>query len=402
MLLFSIARALKVGYVLEGSVRTAGSRLRVTAQLTDTSTGFQLWSERFDREAGDVFAVQDEITAGVVEAVRSRLAPGQAALASRGQVKNLEAYRLYLKGRHFRYTKNDHVSALRCFEQAVELDPSHGPSWVGVADVNVLAAAYGMKPSREAYAAAKAALATVAGLQRESGEALYVEGMIACGERRFKDAERALARAMEIDPGNVQGHCWTANLLCIQGRVEEAVRAFDRAREIDPLATYPYAMSGFCLILAGRLDEADAYLDQALAFDETNILALWVSGAAKVALGQYEVAIPRLEAAFAASHGAPFIHGMLGWALAAAGRPEDGRKVLDVLRARPAPATTLLPEAWLLAALGDRDGAFQVLDRACEEKQLLVVFTGLPGFDSLRSDPRFEALVERLGLPPVR
>ena len=105
------------------------------------------------------------------------------------------------KGRHLRYTKNDHAGAQLCFEQAVALDPSHGPSWVGLADVNVLAAAYGMKPSREAYAAAKTALKTAADLQGESAEALYVEGMIAFGERRWKDSERVLARVTEIEPG---------------------------------------------------------------------------------------------------------------------------------------------------------------------------------------------------------
>jgi len=161
--------------------------MRVTSQLTDIATGYQLWSERYDREAADIFAVQDEITAGVIEAVKARLAQGERKVRARPQVGDLEAYRLYLKGRHLRYTKNDHGGALLCFEQATALDPSHGPSWVGLADVSVLSAAYGLRPSREAYAAAKAALQTAAGLQEESAEAAYVEAMIAFGERRWQD-----------------------------------------------------------------------------------------------------------------------------------------------------------------------------------------------------------------------
>ncbi len=400
--LSAIARALSVGHVLEGSVRTSGSRLRVTAQLTDVASGYQLWSERYDRDAADVFAVQDEIAAGVVEAVQTRLAPGERTVRARPQVGNLEAYRHYLKGRHLRYTKNDHGGALLCFERAVALDPSHGPSWVGLADVSILVAAYGLKPSREAYAAAKTALETVAGLQGESAEALYVEGMIAFGERRWKDSERVLARAMQIEPGHVQARCWTANLLCLRGRTQEAILALERAREIDPLAPYPYAMTGLCLLQARRPEETDRFLDQALAFDGDNILALWVSSAAKTAQGLFDPAIARLERALALSNRGAFIHGTLGWTLAAAGRAKDASGVLEALRARPAPATTVLSEAWMLAALGDREGAWQVLDRACDEKQLLVAFTGLPGFDPLRADPRFAALQERLGLPSAR
>ncbi len=400
--LSAIARALSVGHVLEGSVRTSGTRLRVTAQLTDVATGYQLWSERYDREAADIFAVQDEIAAGVVEAVKARLAPGERAVRARPQVGNLEAYRHYLKGRHLRYTKNDHGGALLCFERATALDPSHGPSWVGLADVSVLAAAYGLKPSREAYAAARTALETAAGLQGESAEALYVEAMIAFGERRWKDSERLLARATQIDPGHVQTRCWTGILLCINGRTEEAIGTLEQAREIDPLAPYPYAMTGLCLLQARRPEETGRFLDQALAFDGDNILALWVSGAAQTALRLFDPAIARLDRALALSNRGAFIHGTLGWALAAAGRAEDASAVLAALRARPAPATTALPEAWMLAALGDREGAWQVLDRACDEKQLLVAFTGLPGFDPLRGDPRFEALLVRMGLPPAR
>ena len=130
----AIARALSVGHVLEGSVRAAGTRLRVTAQLTDAGTGYQLWSERFDRELEDVFAVQDEIAAGVVEAVKARLAPGARTVHARPHARNFEAYRSYLLGQHLRYAKEDHGGAVRAFQEAVRLDPTHAPSWTGLAE----------------------------------------------------------------------------------------------------------------------------------------------------------------------------------------------------------------------------------------------------------------------------
>ena len=123
--LAAVARALSVGHILEGSVRTSGDRLRVTAQLTDVASGYQLWSERFDREAADIFAVQDEIARGVVEAVRAHLSPGDHAVPARPQSANLEAYRSYLKGRHLRGIE-DLGGALQAFQEAVRLDPSHG------------------------------------------------------------------------------------------------------------------------------------------------------------------------------------------------------------------------------------------------------------------------------------
>ncbi|MBK9063647.1 MAG: protein kinase [Acidobacteria bacterium] len=395
----AIVRALNVGHVLEGSVRTAGARMRVTARLTDAASGFQVWSQTFDRDAADIFAVQDEIAAGVVDAVRSRLTPGQTAPQPRSQLKNLEAYQHYLMGRHLRFTKNDHGSALLSLERAVALDPSHGPSWVGLADIHVLAAAYGLRPSVEANAQAKAELATAERLQGETGDARYVEGMIAFCERRWADADRAMARALQIEPGNVQAHCWSAMLHSFRGRVEEAIAALDRAREIDPLAPYPYAMTGFCLLNLRRAADAGRLADQALAFDEDNLLALWVSGAAEVSMGQFDRAVSRLERAAARARANPFTQGTLGWALAAAGRTGEARSVLEALRAGAVPGATVLSEAWLLAALDDTDSAFEALRRACDEKQLLVPFTGMPGLDPLRADTRFAAFVERLGLP---
>jgi TolB-like protein/Flp pilus assembly protein TadD len=395
----AIARALSVNHVLEGSVRTAGSRLRVTAQLTDVASGFQLWSERFDREAADVFAVQDEIAAGVVEAVKARLAPGRHAIVPRPQPGNLDAYQHYLLGRHLRYTKNDHAGAARSFEQALRLDPAHAPSWAGLAEVKVLGAFYGLLAASEARGQAKDALATAARLQGETAAARSVEGLIAFSERDWPAAERLLRRALELEPQHVPALCWLGVLFSVLGRPDDAAVPLQMARDVDPLAPFPLAMAGMCLLNSRRVREAQPYLAQASNFDKENTLALWTSAVACISRGELAAATEMLTRALTPSHRGGFIHALLGWAFAVAGREDRARAVLAELRMAGVQPSANVAEAWLLAALGEASSAWAILDRAEQVCQQSLPFVGLAGFDPLRADPRFAAMLERLRLP---
>ena len=242
--LAEIARLLSVGHVLEGSVRTAGSRLRVTAQLTDVASGYQLWSERFDRELEDVFAVQDEIAAGVVEAVEARLAPGARTILARPQARNLEAYRSYLLGQHLRYAKEDHGGAVRAFQEAVRLDPTHAPSWTGLAESLALSAHMSLIPSHEACAGARKALSTALELQGESADGLHGEAFVAFIERRWKDLEAAVRRAIELQPSHVPSLGLLGMCLSLHQKPDEAEPFFERARQVDPLASFPVHAHG--------------------------------------------------------------------------------------------------------------------------------------------------------------
>jgi serine/threonine-protein kinase len=394
----SIARALSVNHVLEGSVRTSGGRLRVTAQLTDVASGFHLWSERFDRDAADVFAVQDEIAAGVVDAVKARLAPGSRTVQPRPQVRNLEAYRSFLKGRHLR-GKEYFGEALAAFEEAVRLDPAHAPSWTGLAEITVLSAHMGMIPPRAAWTAARKALAAAKELQGESAEGLHVEAFAAFLERRWDAMETTWRRALELQPDHVLALGSFAISLCARQRLDEALPLFERARDADPLASFPYTLTGWGLLVSGRPEEGLRYVEDALTFEKEDVSAISASCMANVALGRIEEGVAAGEHGVAVSRRAPFFLGVLGWALATAGRKDEARKILDELRARPEASPTAVSEAWLLGALGETDGAFGVLARAEEEYQGLLCYTGLPGFDPLRTDPRFGALLGRLGLP---
>jgi tetratricopeptide (TPR) repeat protein len=393
-----IGRLLSVSHVLEGSVRSSGTRLRVTAQLTDVVSGYQLWSERFDRDDADVFVVQDEIARGVVDAVQSRLSPGVHATPARPQPANLDAYRSYLKGRHLR-GKEHLAGALQAFEEAVRLDPTHAPSWTGLAEATVLASVFGLIPARDACATARKALATAARLQGESADVLHVEGFVAWIERRWDAMETAWRRAIDLQPAHVLSLASFGAVLCTRQRLDEGLPFLERARQADPLASFPYQLTGGALLNGGRPQEALRFLEDALSFDSEDAAALDNAGQARILLGRLEEGIATLEHVVAVSHRGAHFLGSLGWALATAGRADEARKILEELRARPKGSPAVVSEAWLLGALGEVDAAFDVMARAEEECVAYLYFTGLPGFDPLRTDQRFHAFLERLGLP---
>jgi TolB-like protein/predicted Ser/Thr protein kinase len=397
--LAAIGHALSVEHVLEGSVRTSGRRLRVTAQLSEVATGYQLWSERFDREVEDIFSVQDEIATGVVEAVKARLAPGARSVRARAQARNFEAYRSYLLGQHLRYAKEDHGGAARAFQEAVRLDPTHAPSWTGLAESLTLMAHMSLIPADEACARAREALATAMELQGESADGLHGEAFVAFIERRWKDMEASSRRAVELQPTHVPSLGVLGMVLSLHQKPDEAAPFFERGREADPLASFPYMLTALGLLTVRRHQDAHRYAEQALVFEKDDASALFCAALANVALGHFEQGIAEAEHGVAVAHrGGDFV-GLLGWALATAGRKDEARTLLAELRTRPTEAPQIVSEGWLLGALGEVDAAFEVFARAAEQNQLWLYYSGVPGFDPLRADPRFPALLARLGLP---
>jgi serine/threonine-protein kinase len=260
-----------------------------------------------------------------------------------------------------------------------------------------MAAHYCLIPAAGAYARAKKALATAARLQGESPEALYVEGMAALWQWQWKTWDGAYRRALELQPSHALILGSYGLTLCVRSRLDEGLACFERAREGDPLASFPCAITGVGLLAAGRARESERYFEDALSFEKENATALWGSGTAQVALGRFDEGVATLEQGADRMHRGAFMLGLLGWGLATAGRTDEARCVLEELKARPEPAPASVSEAWLLGALGDADAAWDVLHRAEEERQGFLIFTGLPPYDSLRDDPRFDALLERLG-----
>jgi len=253
-------------------------------------------------------------------------------------------------------------------------------------------------PAAEAHVEAKKALATATELEGESADSLHANGMIIFSERDWHGSVRAFQQAIDAKPDHVQATSWLGMVNGVLGRHEEAIVAHEQARSIDPLAPYPYGMSGMGFVMAGRAEESEQYFQHALDFEAQNTLALWGYSMALVRLGRQGEAIAMAEKAVALSRRAPLFVGVLGWALASAGRIDDARTIREELGARPASDPTPVSEVWLLAEQGEIDAAFQLLEKARDEGQMAVSLIGLPGFDRLRADSRFTRFTESLGL----
>jgi serine/threonine protein kinase/tetratricopeptide (TPR) repeat protein len=394
----TIAAALSVSHIVEGSVRTSGTRVRVTARLTEVATDAQIWSDRYDREVADLFALQDEIAAKIVDAVKFRLAPSDRGVEARPQIKNVEAYRRYLRGRFLRHTKNDVKGALQAYTEATQLDPTHALSWVGVAEGCVLGVHYGLTKAKDGCAAARDALARAVALEGRSPEAEYVEAFVAFIEQRWADFETHSQSVLLHRPRHVQALGSFALTLASRHRFQEALAYAERCREVDPLAAFPCAITGAVYLCKRMPADAMRYFDDAYAFESDHTLTLWGSGMALSSLGRHTEAIAAFERGVAITKRLPFFVGALGWAHASAGNLDKARELLAELRARPADAPPFTSDVWLLAALGETDAAFERLVVALDECQPFVYYTGFPGFDPLRGDPRFKAVLSRLGL----
>jgi TolB-like protein/Tfp pilus assembly protein PilF len=392
-----IGRELGVRTVLEGSVRQSGRRIRIHAQLVDVVTGYQLWSERYDRELEDVFAVQDEIARSIAETLEPRLTGGRAAELPERTTRDVEAYDLYLKGRHF-WKPRRMRQAIECFEAAVARDPKYADAYTALAESYSVWGFYGGISSWEAYARARAAAERAQELTPDSAAVHLSLGVI---EHYYgwdvAREERELRLALDRDPKLSDASFWLTLCLSVTGRASEALEVGRRLVAREPHSADARAALAWGYAGRRRYAEALPDMEAAVRLGPDAAFALWSLGLAQQQTGAVADAVVTLERAVAVTQREHCYEiALLGGALAAGGRTTEARALLAELGAR----REYVPPydvALLLAALGEREAALSSLERAYEERNALLWFRiHLPAFDPLRGEPRWIALSEKL------
>ena len=396
---------LGVDTILEGSVRMADDRLRVTARLIDVSSGFQRWSERYDRTLEDLFAVQDEMAHAIVAKLQVTLHTAPAPSSRSRHPDDLEAYSLYLQGRHYwsRRVKGSLQLATACFERAIARDPSYALAYAGLADVYTTLGLYGGLPARAASSKAKPAAQQALLLNDELSEAHYATACIdAFLEWDFVAAEREFRRAIALRPSAGLTHSSFAYLLTILGRFEEASVERARAQAAEPMSPLVRLHVATTLFLAWRFEEGFDECRRALEIDPSFALAHWAQSIVLTDLGRYDAALDILHQALTSSW--DFFPVAAGWIYTAAGQYEKADHFLKPLRARsPIESRFSITFAWIALTRGEFDQAFAWLECAYEDRNPLLLQIGVARrYQPLRNDPRFAALLKKVGLDGVR
>jgi serine/threonine-protein kinase len=403
-----IGRLLNVGTVLEGSVRSSGSRMRITAQLISVDDGFHLWSERFDREFGDVFAVQDEITAAIVERLAVTLRVGErAALAKRASV-DPEAYASYLKGRYFqnRIGAETVELALRCYGEALAREPGFARAHAGIASVWGDLAAFNLAPPSVAWPKAKEAAERALALERDLPEAhLVLGGMALWYEWDWTAAEAGMTRAVALNPGDALARGRHAWFLLSRRRFDECGTGIRQALAADPLSPILHGFAVGLHAACGRGDEALENFRRAVELAPTFGLPYFHAAVAYTSLGRLDEAADAVEAGMRQGLTIFWADCILGIVRAKQGRRDEAATILArMIEQHQRLDVSCASIAWVAASLGDFDTAFVWLDRGYDDRDGLMawvhVYTDI-FVPALARDPRFFALLERMRLTDV-
>jgi len=395
-----VGERLGVSSVLEGSVRKVGNRIRITAQLVNVENGYHLWSETYDRQLEDVFAIQEEISRAIVEALKLRLGSGTEHVVA--PTKNLEAYSLYLKGRFFfnKLSEPGLRKALDFFQLALLQDPAYARAYAGIADVWCNLADDWVAPD-EAYPRAKAAAERALQRDAELGEAVTSIGKVLCWhEWNFAAAEQQLHRAVMLSPNYAEAHYVLGTALPQVGRLSEAIEALRKALALDPLSSSYNEWLARFLLYSLDYHGAIAEAQKTLELDEASLRAPLYIGVSHLAQGDAETALEWFRRAQGKERSVRSYDAMIVRALAALGRRDEADEImrrLDEASRQHYVRAEILAMGY--AALGDADRAFACLERAFQARSAGLIYLHLdPGYEPLRSDSRFADLVGRIGL----
>jgi TolB-like protein/Tfp pilus assembly protein PilF/predicted Ser/Thr protein kinase len=390
-----IGRQLNVGTILEGSVRKAGRQVRITAQLIKAADGYHVWSETYDRDLGDIFAVQDDIARAVSSALKVKLLGKEPPPARGGDA---DAYNLYLQAKYFyeRLTRDDLAKAVTYYEQALRVDPGYARAWAGLAIAHQQQASRGFAPLAEGHRKARAAVEKALERDPNLAEAHAALGWIRMtGDWDWPGAEAAYARALELEPANAKVVRRAATLEGTLGRFDEAIRLDRRAVELDPLNVPAHNSLGLHALYAGRLDEAEAAFRKVLELDPQFPGARLFLGQVHLLRSQPDAALVEME-----RESEPLWR-RFGLALAyhALGRRRESDDALRTLLEEDKEGAAL-QIAEVHAFRGEKEQAFAWLERAYAQRDPgLTEMKGDPLLRSLEDDPRYTAFLKRMRLP---
>jgi adenylate cyclase len=396
-----IGRELNVGTVMEGSVRKAGKRIRVAAQLINANTEGHLWSSSYDRDLEDIFTIQSDIANQIAEALKVRLTPVQVAASK--HIESIEAYTLYLKGRSLwnRRDKEGVLGSLKLFQEAIKIDPDYAKAYSGLADAYHIAANNDFMDSYDGLARSKEAATKALEMDDTLAEAHASLGLNLHHDWSWEEAQREFRRAIGLNPSYASAHHWYSLCLGNMGRKKEAMEEIEKAHELDPLSPMITYLMGWDNIYNGNLDKANAVFERLIETEPTFAWGYWGRYACFMYKGMKERAYADLEASHRLSKdedsynsGLIFLYGVF----------EEREKALPMIEELiPKVGKSSISEgivAEWYACLGDRDESFNWVDKAIAAKRISIAeLRYCPGFANVRDDPRFPEIFKNLGLP---
>ncbi len=396
-----IGAALEATTILEGSVRRAGNRVRIVSQLIDVDTDRHLWAETYDRELTDIFAIQTDVALHIADALRAELTRDERTRIRKEPTADLEAYQLYLQGRHayIRFTTDGLLQSVDYFTRAIDRDPNYAMAHVGLALAYHELGETGVVKGDDAYARSKASALRALAIDNELGEAHCALAVVKfVSDFDWDGAERSFKRALELTPGSADTYDLYARLCSSLQRFDEAIAMSQRAFDLDPLAHKMDIATAY--LRAGAYGDARRVLTRAIEADPESARAHATLAWVFAKQGQFEQGLMHLNVAVSLSPGATIWLAQLGQVYGMAGRADDAR---DVLRRLDAQAATgyVSPYhfAYVFTGLGEQDRAIDYLERAYEDRAGSVY--GIKGsflFTALHSHPRFTALLRKMNL----
>ena len=396
-----VGEALHVSTVLEGSVRKSGNRVRITAQLINVADGYHLWSETYDRDVTDILGLQTEVARQVVQALQVQLGLDEVRALEKKATTNPAAHALYLKGRfhHYQYSEADGKLAIDCFKQALALDPDYAMAYAGMAAVYAELSSSFMPPA-EAMPLAKSYVTKALAIDDSLAEAHHSYASVKWwGDWDFAGAETEFKRSLELNPNDAMTHADYAGFLSQRGRFAEALAAADRALALDPQSDADRAS---IFINQRRYEEAVAEVRQQLARQSSSDTARlrYLLANVYVLQGKLREAVSEARLAQAASAKPGASDAFLAIVLASAGEKAEARAMVDsILRLAQERYIPPVRIARIYVALGETDHAFEWLQTAYDTRSDHLLHLNIsPYYDNLRADPRFQALLKKIGL----